>query len=84
MITNKTWPYGLQRRARVVITKVISDCDKSIGRFSFQLVQDSENEMHVLVGCSCADFEANNNDLGTITFEKGGPTGGYWKFVRDT
>jgi hypothetical protein len=48
-----------------------------------QLIEDELGEMHVCIGEQCADFTASDSDIGTLTFTKGGPMGGYWKFKKD-
>jgi hypothetical protein len=46
------------------------------------LIEDQNNEGHVLAFGAC-DPDSKEGDEGTLTFTKGGPTGGYWKFERD-
>lgn len=81
--TLKTWPYGTTRRGVVCIAnwrpKGIPDNIQS-----GQLIKDEFNEMHICIGKECADLTAIAGDAGTLTFSKGGPTGGYWKFTKDT
>lgn len=80
MIT-RTWPYGTQRRGKVQIAKWRP---KGIPDHvsSGQLIIDDRGEGHVCVG-DAGDPEAMDGDAGVLTFTKGGPTGGYWKFERD-
>lgn len=73
----RTWAYGSTLRGKVI--------EVNIGRndaFPVHLVQDQKGEGHVLVG-NAADATAKEGDHGTLTFTKGGPTGGYWKFEKD-
>lgn len=77
----KTWPYGTTRRAVVKIANWRPeglDPRASTG----QLLEDELGEMHVCVGAEAADFSAKDGDAGVLTFTKGGPTGGYWKFAK--
>ena len=76
-VQTKTWPYGTTLRGVVFVARITSQHSKSA-----QLIIDKTNEGHVLIG-SAADFTAKDGDEGTLTFTKGGPTGGYWKFVKD-
>ena len=76
-VQTKTWPYGTTLRGTVFVAKITSQHSKTA-----QLVIDERNEGHVLVG-NAADFSAVQGDDGTLTFTKGGPTGGYWKFIKD-
>ena len=83
MIAQKTWPYGTTRRGVVCIARwhpKSLPADTTDG----QLIRDELNEMHICVGEQCADFTAKAGDSGTLTFTQGGPTGGYWKFTKDT
>lgn len=78
----KTWPYGTTRRATVKIARwrpnhLHRDSDDG------QLLIDELGEAHVCIGGSCADFTARDGDAGTLIFTKGGPTGGFWRFVKD-
>lgn len=70
-IVLKTWPYGTTRRATVLQTAA-----------ACQTLVDEKNEGHLLVR-GAGDFTAKSGDTGTLTFIKGGLTGGYWKFVKD-
>lgn len=70
-IVIKTWPYGTTRRATVLTTTV-----------NIQTLRDDKEENHLLVR-GAGDFTAKSGDTGTLTFTKGGLTGGYWKFVKD-
>lgn len=81
MIKTVTHPYGTKRRGTVKIANwrpAGLDPRASSG----QLIIDELNEGHVCVGGS-GDQTAKEGDTGTLTFTKGGPTGGYWKFVKD-
>lgn len=80
-MTTKTWPFGTTRKAVVVTARWRPeglDHRASTG----QLLKDELGEMHVCVGTECADFTAKDGDEGVLTFTKGGPTGGYWKFKK--
>lgn len=82
MISQKTWPFGTTRRAKVIHAKYRPkglDPRAATGQF----IVDHLNEGHICVGEECADFSAKDGDAGTLTFTKGGPTGGYWKFKKD-
>lgn len=80
-MNTKTWPYGTTRRGVVEIAKwKPPECPPGA---EGQLIKDDQDEMHICVGESCADFTASKGDTGTLTFTEGGPTGGYWKFVKD-
>lgn len=67
----RTWPYGTTRFAKVIET----------GR-QFTMLEDDKGEGHVLIN-GAQDDTAEVGDTGILTFTKGGPTGGYWKFTRD-
>ncbi len=67
----KTWPYGTTRKGVV---------EKSGN--GWQIVVDATREAHVLMR-GAQDDSAEVGDRGTLTFTDGGPTGGYWKFVKD-
>jgi hypothetical protein len=80
-MTTATHPYGTTRRGVVKLANwrpAGLDPRASAG----QLIFDDQNEMHVCVG-DCGDVTAKEGDSGTLTFTKGGPTGGYWKFKKD-
>ncbi len=82
MIQKKTWPYGTTRRGVVCIADWRpKGLPASVQ--AGQLIKDELNEMHICCGDHCADLTANAGDAGTLTFTKGGPTGGYWKFTKD-
>jgi hypothetical protein len=53
------------------------------GPYYAQFVRDDQNEGHILIG-GAEDKTAEVGDTGTLTFTEGGPTGGYWKFKKDT
>lgn len=75
-VTTKTWPYGTKRLGTVHIN--ITTREGWV-----QLVIDDTNEAHVLVG-GAGDRQAGQGDTGTLTFTEGGPTGGYWKFEKQS
>ena len=79
----KTWPYGTTRRAKVEMVR-FHPRELAVEASDGQLLVDELGEMHICVGEQCADFTASEGDLGTLTFTQGGPTGGYWRFVKDT
>lgn len=80
-MNTRTWPYGTTRRGVVQKTNWRPPgLPASAG--SGQLIVDDLNEGHICVG-ECGDATAKEGDSGTLTFTKGGPTGGYWKFVKD-
>jgi hypothetical protein len=76
-----TYAYGTTRKAKVLKTnwrpKGLPDKAPS-----GMLLVDEFKEGHVCVG-ECGDMTAKEGDTGTLTFTKGGPTGGYWKFTKD-
>lgn len=74
MATTKTWPYGTQRRA-----KVLDVVTRRGGRTL--IVGDDANEAHILVGTGS---QGSKGDEGVIEFLQGGPMGGYWKFTKTT
>lgn len=77
-----TYPYGTTRRATVLKTNW-RPAGLPAQAPSGQLLMDDVGEAHICVGDTCADFTAKADDKGTLTFTQGGPTGGYWKFVKD-
>lgn len=81
MITS-TYPYGTTRRATVLKTSW-RPAGLNPRAPSGQLLMDEVGEGHICVGDTCADPTAKVGDKGTLTFTQGGPTGGYWKFVKD-
>lgn len=81
-MNTRTWPYGTTRRGTVRLARVQHPTEPAAGEA--QLILDDQREMHVCVGRDCADFTAKDGDEGTLTFTKGGPTGGYWKFTKDS
>lgn len=77
-----THPYGTTRRATVICARWRpKQLPAEAGEA--QLLKDEQNEMHILVGASASDFSAKEGDQGTLTFTRGGPAGGYWKFTKD-
>lgn len=70
-IVRKTFPYGTTRRATVLQTAT-----------TCQTLKDDKGEGHLLLR-GAGDFTANSGDVGTLTFTRGGITGGYWKFLKD-
>jgi hypothetical protein len=76
MIQTRTWPYGTTRLAKVV------ECIKQRHHLKAQVLTDELGEGHVLLA-GAQDESAKTGDRGTLTFTKGGPTGGYWKFKKD-
>ncbi len=77
----KTYPYGTTRKATVLKSNwkpVGLDPRANAG----QLLKDELGEGHICVG-DAGDASAIPGDKGTLTFTKGGPTGGYWKFQKD-
>ena len=71
----KTHAYGTTRKG--VVEHLINARDGWI-----QIVLDDVGEAHFLMA-GCGDRSAKSGDKGTLTFTKGGPTGGYWKFNKD-
>jgi hypothetical protein len=72
-MTTVTHPYGTTRKATVL---------KSDLQPSAMLLVDELGEGHILM-YGCGDMKAEAGDTGTLTFTKGGPAGGYWKFRKD-
>lgn len=66
-----TYPYGATRKATILETHEF-----------FHVAVDELGEGHVLLGFDAYDETAQANDKGILTFTKGGPTGGYWKFTK--
>jgi hypothetical protein len=67
--------YGTTRRA------TLKHCDVSpFGGQCLTLV-DELNECHIIVGH--ASDAGKPGDTGTLIFTEGGPTGGYWRFLKD-
>lgn len=73
----KTWPYGTTRQATV--EGVVPQPD---GR-RIHIAIDDQHEGHLLLG-DAADENAGAGDRGILTFTRGGPLGGYWKFTKTT
>lgn len=72
----RTWPYGTTRKG--TLENIVRGRDGTA-----HVVLDDHNEGHVLVA-GAQDKSAKEGDTGTLTFTKGGPTGGYWKFKKDS
>lgn len=70
MIT-RTWPYGTQKRGEVIFFEP-----------PILAVKDENKEGYILHSGRFAETFAIG-DKGTLTFMKGGPTGGYWDFKKD-
>lgn len=66
----RTWPYGTQKRVRVL----------GVEPAMCMIVSDGI-EGYVLVDAIPEGVQ--DGDAGTITFTEGGPLGGYWKFEKD-
>jgi len=73
-VETKTWPYGTTRLGKVESITLV---------YGWHIVKDDQNEGHILTG-GARDASAKVGDKGTLTFTKGGPTGGYWKFKKDS
>jgi hypothetical protein len=71
MIT-KTWPYGTKRRGKVVAIEGPLQC-----------IEGEDREGYIQQINFSGDPSAKEGDWGTLTFTKGGPTGGFWKFAKD-
>lgn len=80
-MTTRTWPYGTTRRA-IVLKSNLRPVGIPDHVASGQLLRDELGEGHVCVG-DAGDQAAIAGETGTLTFTKGGPTGGYWKFQKD-
>jgi hypothetical protein len=72
-----THAFGTTRRATVAGAN-----PSSVPARLLQLVKDDQGEYHFLA-CGAQDETAEVGASGTLTFTEGGPTGGYWKFVKD-
>ncbi len=70
-LSKRTWLYGTTRRAKLLESR----------RSGVQVVVDELKEGHVLV-FGAGDKTAQQGDSGILTFTKGGPTGGFWKFTK--
>lgn len=70
-VKTRNWPYGTQRRAKVVETRPWLEA---------LVLVDEVGEGHIIRPVSCA---YDVGDTGTLTFTEGGPTGGYWRFMWD-
>jgi hypothetical protein len=66
-----TFPYGTTRKGSVV--------DVIRGTI---IITDENMEGHILTK-TCCPQRVRSGDVGTLTFTKGGPTGGYWKFEKE-
>ena len=69
-VLQRTWPYGTTRTGAVLTDEP-----------SMQVVLDDQNEGHILLG-NARDPSAGIGDRGVLTFTRGGPTGGFWKFEK--
>jgi len=76
-----THPYGTTRKAIVLKSNWRPPGLDPRAPAGMLLVDDC-GEGHICVG-DCGDMTAKVDETGTLTFTKGGPTGGYWKFTRD-
>ncbi len=75
----RTWKYGSTLRGKVIEGGILNS--PSHVKWQAHLIQDQNGEGHVLIN-GAFDPEAKEGDEGTLTFTKGGPTGGYWKFQK--
>jgi hypothetical protein len=75
-----TYPYGTQRKATVIETNWRPEGLNPRACAGTYLV-DEKGEGHISLGdVGCDDVK--KGDVGTLTFTKGGPTGGYWRFSK--
>lgn len=70
-MNQKTWPYGTTRQATII--KIFPKTGTKI-----LILTDDQGEGHLITSTDTPN--AKTGDHGTITFTKGGPTGGYWKY----
>jgi hypothetical protein len=77
----KTWPYGTQRYGFVAMNN-FRPFGLDPKASTAQLIVDDVGEAHICVG-GAGDATAERGDSGVLSFTKGGPTGGYWKFTKD-
>lgn len=76
MTITRTWPYGTLRPVEV------ADIDRR-GSPPIVTVVDNAGEGYILVGGIDDPEHVQIGDRGEITFTKGGPTGGYWRYQGD-
>jgi hypothetical protein len=71
-----TYPYGTLRKATVIETNCRTEDPRAC---AVTCLLDEKGEGHIFLGdVGCV----KKGDVGTLTFTKGGPTGGYWKFSK--
>jgi hypothetical protein len=75
MITSRTWPYGTVKSVRVVHVE-----ESPLWRM-ITCIEDATREGFVLVTDPICTPSPLIDDHGTITFHRGGSTGGYWHYV---
>lgn len=73
----RTWPYGTKLQAKVLRRDEAHHQGRPVAILT---LVDERQEGHILVGTRSDDGQPG--DEGTITFHRGGPLGGYWKFQK--
>jgi hypothetical protein len=73
-VGRKTWPYGTTKSI-----KIIEDAtDMMIVAF-----EPETKEGFIILGHTIKELP-RKDDVGTIVFEQGGPTGGHWQYYPST
>jgi hypothetical protein len=71
-LPTRTWPYGTVKRGVVV-------CVEAAGRTRIvAFAADGEPREGFILAGQAGLSKARKGQRGTITFSRGGPTGGYW------